>query len=112
MSAQSLRNNWHKYSDQGMRIVDIEVCPAASGGGIEYAAVWRENDDRYDWAGRQQAEQALAAYAGNSDIPALARRSSATGAWSSAAARALLTSRTTRPHTAARSIASRQWPKP
>jgi len=69
MSTQSLRNNWHKYSDQGMRIVDIEICPAISGGGTEYAAVWRENDDRYDWAGREQAEQALSTYAGNSAIP-------------------------------------------
>lgn len=69
MSAQSLRNNWHKYSDQGMRIVDIELCPANSGGGTEYAAVWRENEDRYDWRGRAQAEQALSAYASNSGIP-------------------------------------------
>lgn len=69
MSAQSLRNNWHKYSDQGMRIVDIELCPANSGGGTEYAAVWRENEDRYDWRGREQAEQALSAYASNAGIP-------------------------------------------
>ncbi|MBD2355398.1 serine hydrolase [Tolypothrix sp. FACHB-123] len=69
MSAQELRNNWHKYSDQGMRIVDIEICPASSGRGTEYAAVWRENDDRYDWRGRGQAEQALSAYANNSGIP-------------------------------------------
>lgn len=69
MSSQSLRNNWHKYADQGLRIVDIEVCPATSGGGNEYAAVWRENDERHDWAGRQQAEQALATYAGAALVP-------------------------------------------
>jgi CubicO group peptidase (beta-lactamase class C family) len=69
MSSQGLKNNWHKYADQGMRIIDIEVCPAASGGGNQYAAVWRENDDRFDWAGRQHAEQALASYATAADIP-------------------------------------------
>jgi CubicO group peptidase (beta-lactamase class C family) len=69
MSSQSLKNNWHKYADQGMRIIDIEVCPAISGGGNQYAAVWRENDDRYDWSGRQLAEQALATYTAAADIP-------------------------------------------
>jgi hypothetical protein len=39
MSAQGLANNWKKYRDQGMRVIDIEMCPAKSGGGVEYAAV-------------------------------------------------------------------------
>ncbi|OYT20556.1 MAG: hypothetical protein CCU26_05755 [Nitrospira sp. UW-LDO-01] len=69
MSAQGLANNWKKYADQGMRVVDIELCPAKSGKGTEYAALWRENDDRFDWAGREQAEQALATYAAAADIP-------------------------------------------
>jgi CubicO group peptidase (beta-lactamase class C family) len=69
MSSQGLKNNWHKYADQGMRIIDIEICPALSGGGNQYAAVWRENDDRFDWDGRQQAEQAVANYAAAADIP-------------------------------------------
>ena len=69
MSAQGLASNWKKYADQGMRVIDIEICPAKSGGGTEYAAVWRENDDRFDWAGREQAEQALASYANKADIP-------------------------------------------
>jgi CubicO group peptidase (beta-lactamase class C family) len=69
VSSQGLKNNWHKYADRGMRIIDIEVCPALSGGGHSYAAVWRENDDRFDWAGREQAEQALASYAAAADVP-------------------------------------------
>jgi len=69
MSSQSLKNNWHKYADQGMRIIDIEVCPALNGGGNQYAAVWRENEERFDWTGRRLAEQALATYAGAADIP-------------------------------------------
>lgn len=69
MSAQSLRNSWRKYHDQGMRVTDIEVCPSIHGEEAQYAAVWRENDTRYDWSGRQQAEQALAAYEANAGIP-------------------------------------------
>ena len=69
MSIKSLRNNWHKYSDQGMRIVDIEKCPTSNGKGIQYAAIWRENNSRYDWRGRTDAEQALSDYADNADIP-------------------------------------------
>lgn len=69
MSATGLRNHWYKYSDQGMRVIDIAICPAESGGGSEYAAVWRENDDRYDWPGRAQAEKILAGYVANPGIP-------------------------------------------
>lgn len=69
MSAQGLKNNWHKYSDQGMRIIDIERCPKKSGSGTQYAAVWRENASRFDWAGRSDAQQALDNYASASDIP-------------------------------------------
>lgn len=69
MSAQGLANNWKKYADQGMRVIDIEICPAKKGHGTEYAAVWRENDDRFDWAGREEAERKLAEYADQSDIP-------------------------------------------
>jgi CubicO group peptidase (beta-lactamase class C family) len=69
MSSTDLRNNWHKYADQGLRVIDIEVCPAISGSGNQYAAVWRENDDRFDWRGRALAEQALATYAANAGTP-------------------------------------------
>jgi len=69
MSVQSLRNNWHTYADQGMRIVDVAACPAVGGAAASYAAVWRENDDRHRWTGRAQAEVALSMYAGNRGVP-------------------------------------------
>ena len=71
MSAKGLRNWWKKYADQGMRVIDIEVCPAPSGGGVRYAAVWRENDERYDWSGRKTVEQAMKNYVDNSDAPSV-----------------------------------------
>ncbi len=69
MSAVGLANNWRNYFDQGMRVIDVERCPKKSGSGTQYAAVWRENASRYDWAGRKQAEDALASYASAADIP-------------------------------------------
>ncbi|PQA89057.1 serine hydrolase [Hyphococcus luteus] len=71
MSATGLRNWWKKYADQGMRIIDIEVCPAKSGGGVQYAAVWRENSSRYDWSGRKDVEKELKDYVDNSDAPSV-----------------------------------------
>ncbi len=112
MSSQSLKNNWHKYADQGMRITDIEVCPAASGGGNQYAAVWRENDDRFDWAGRQQAEQALADYAAAADIPGVGAAIIRNGRVVFRGGAGSRTSGTASRRTAARSTASRRWLKP
>ncbi len=69
MSATGFKNWWKKYRDQGMRIIDFEACPSKSGSGTQYAAVWRENDDRYDWSPRKTVEQALKNYVDNSDAP-------------------------------------------
>ena len=71
MSATGLRNWWKKYADQGMRVIDIEICPAENGSGVRYAAVWRENDERYDWSGRKTVEQAMKNYVDNSDAPSV-----------------------------------------
>ena len=86
-----LATNWNKYSDQGMRIVDIEICPANSGGGTQYAAVWRENDDRYDWAGRGQADRHSLRMRAMRTFPALAPPLSVTAASSFVAERDLPT---------------------
>ncbi len=59
MSAQGFKNQWKRNNDKGMRIVDVEMCPAKSGGGVEFAAIWRENSARYDWAGRRDAQKLL-----------------------------------------------------
>ncbi len=72
MSATGLRNWWKKYADQGMRVIDIEICPRKSGSGVRYAAVWRENDKRFDWSGRAAAEQALSDYVTNASAPGVA----------------------------------------
>ncbi|MFQ5563242.1 MAG: serine hydrolase [Parvularculaceae bacterium] len=71
MSGRGLANWWKKYRDQGMRVIDIEVCPAKSGGGVQYAAVWRENESRYDWSGRTSAENEVKKYVDNSDAPSV-----------------------------------------
>lgn len=69
MSAAGLRNVWKQYHDQGLRLIDIEACPASDGRSTRYAAVWRENDGRYDWTGRGDAEQALQDFVAFNDAP-------------------------------------------
>ncbi|MCR9138900.1 MAG: serine hydrolase [Alphaproteobacteria bacterium] len=69
MTANDLRNKWRRLSDQGMRVIDIEQCPAAKGGGTRYAAVWRENGDRLDWPGRKDSERQLLEFVGNARAP-------------------------------------------
>lgn len=69
MTSIELRNKWRRLSDQGMRVIDIEQCPAANGKGMRYAAVWRENGDRLDWPGRKDAEQRLTEFIGNARAP-------------------------------------------
>ena len=65
MTATDLSNRWRRLSDQGMRVIDIEQCPAANGKGVRYAGVWRENGDRLDWPGRKDAQKLLADFADN-----------------------------------------------
>lgn len=69
MTANDLRNRWRRLSDQGMRVIDIEQCPAADGRGTRYAAVWRENGNRLDWPGRKDAEKRLTEFIGNAAAP-------------------------------------------
>ena len=68
MSVQGLRNTWKKFHDQGMRVIDIEACPT-SNGGVQYAAVFRENASRYDWGGRLAAQDALAEFVEDNEAP-------------------------------------------
>jgi hypothetical protein len=60
MSATEFRNWWRRLNDQGMRVIDVEICP--SEGPDTYAAVWRQHSPRYEWGGRVEAEQALNAF--------------------------------------------------
>jgi len=69
MSSQWYSNYWKRYRDQGMRAIDVERCPAKSGSGSQYAGVWRENDARFDWSGRSDAEDALEDYVGDANVP-------------------------------------------
>jgi len=71
MSSQGFRNKWKENNDKGMRIVDIEICPAKNGNGVQYAAVWRENSARYDWKGRTDAQKELTDFLSNNNAPSI-----------------------------------------
>ncbi len=48
LTAQGFTNWWHRYSDEGYRLVAYNKYDTASG--VRYAGVWRQNSDRPDWA--------------------------------------------------------------
>lgn len=57
MTATSFGNYWKYYRDLGFRLVDYEVYEYDSG--YRYAAVWRQNGDRYDWDLKSQIDSAI-----------------------------------------------------
>ncbi|WDZ87250.1 serine hydrolase [Micromonospora cathayae] len=48
MTAAGFANYWHRYSDEGYRLVAYNKYDTA--GGVRYAGIWRQNNDRPDWA--------------------------------------------------------------
>jgi CubicO group peptidase (beta-lactamase class C family) len=48
MSATSYANYWHRYADQGYRVVSFDRYQTANG--TRYAAIWRQNSARPDWS--------------------------------------------------------------
>ncbi|MEV0458743.1 serine hydrolase [Catellatospora methionotrophica] len=47
MTATMFGNYWHRYSDEGYRLVAYNKYDTA--GGVRYAGIWRQNNDRPDW---------------------------------------------------------------
>lgn len=72
MNSIEFKNRWKQLRDQGMRVIDIEICPKSRGSGVQYAAVWRENGNRFDWGGRKSIEAEMDQYIENSDAPSVA----------------------------------------
>lgn len=58
MSAKTFDNHWHRYADQGFRLVGYNRYQTASG--TRYAGIWRQNSARPDWALRSQVDARVA----------------------------------------------------
>lgn len=70
LSAQGFSNWWHRYKDEGYRLVAYDRYQTASG--FRYAGIWRQNSNRPDWSLRgyvnQRVQDELDAY----DVPGIA----------------------------------------
>jgi len=54
MSAKYFDNYWHRYADQGYRLVGYNRYQTAAG--TRYAGIWRQNSSRPDWALRSSVD--------------------------------------------------------
>ena len=69
LSLSELHNQTRSLADQGMRMIDVELCPATRHSHPHYATVWQKNDSRYHWSGKPEAIQILDKYVSAADIP-------------------------------------------
>ncbi len=67
LSATALNNTVHQMADQGMRMIDMELCPAPDHSGFQYATLWQENVPRDTW--QTTAQQILNNYVSAEDVP-------------------------------------------
>ncbi|MEL7512711.1 MAG: serine hydrolase, partial [Cyanobacteria bacterium J06554_3] len=60
MSANGFGNKWKAYKDQGYRLIDFEAYPTANG--TRYAGIWRQNNNRQNWAAKSDVDEAIKSY--------------------------------------------------
>lgn len=58
MGRTAFDNYWHRYADQGFRLVGYNRYQTAAG--TRYAGIWRQNSSRPDWALRSQVDARVA----------------------------------------------------
>ena len=69
MDATGFGNRWNQMRDMGFRLDDYEKYDTASG--ARYAGVWRQNDDRFDWALRTQVDAMAEEHLDDFDVPGI-----------------------------------------
>lgn len=69
MDATRYRNRWNEMRDRGYRVADYEKYETDHG--VRYAAIWRQNGDRPDWALRSWVDGQVEAHRNASDVPGI-----------------------------------------
>lgn len=69
MDANGFRNRWNQLRDMGFRLDDYERYETAKG--TRYAGVWRQNDDRHDWAPRSRVDELVKTHRDAFDVPGI-----------------------------------------
>jgi CubicO group peptidase (beta-lactamase class C family) len=67
MTATGYGNWWHRYADLGYR--QIFVGRYQTAGGVSYASLWRQNNDRPDWRLRPDVDRVVETEMAVDDIP-------------------------------------------
>jgi CubicO group peptidase (beta-lactamase class C family) len=57
MTATGFTNAWNQMTDMGFRLDDLERYETAAG--ARFSAVWRQNDDKYDWRLRTDVDEMI-----------------------------------------------------
>ncbi len=69
MTATDYRNRWYRLRDLGYRLTDFEKYETATG--FKYAGVWRQNNDRVNWALKNEIDQLVQTEQNSFDVPGI-----------------------------------------
>ncbi|HEX8343139.1 MAG TPA: serine hydrolase [Actinoplanes sp.] len=67
MTGNQWNNWWHRYADEGFRLVSYERYTTA--GGTRYAGIWRQNTDRPSWSLRAGVDARVQAHVNDNNVP-------------------------------------------
>ncbi|ROO60763.1 CubicO group peptidase (beta-lactamase class C family) [Micromonospora sp. Llam0] len=70
LTRQEYVNWWHRYADEGYRVINFERYETAKG--TRYAGVWRQNSDRPGWKLRRSVDNLVQAEANSLNMPGIA----------------------------------------
>ena len=79
LSSKGFGELWSELRDLGFRLVDYEVYPSSDG--WEYAGIWRQNGDRYDWPLRCAVDRLLKEEVAENEIPGMSVAIAQNGRW-------------------------------
>lgn len=69
LTAQGFANWWHRYRDEGYRLVSYDRYQTA--GGPRYAGIWRQDNDRPEWALKDEVNALVEAEVADHDVPGM-----------------------------------------
>ncbi|MFY1650552.1 serine hydrolase [Solwaraspora sp. WMMB762] len=70
LTRQEYVNWWHRYADEGYRVINFERYETAKG--TRYAGVWRQNSDRPGWKLRRSVDNLVQGEANSLNMPGIA----------------------------------------
>lgn len=69
LTATDFANWWHRYSDEGYRLVSYDRY--ATAGGTRYAGIWRQNSDRPAWSKRSTVDARVQSELDTHNVPGI-----------------------------------------